>query len=71
MTVELLFLYCPSCARECLAETPPCPDGHGELCPDRACVECGTALLLDAPLFALARPRRRRPVRPSRARSAA
>jgi hypothetical protein len=50
---ELLVLYCPTCARECLAETPPCPDGHGDQCPDRACVECGTALLLDAPLFAM------------------
>jgi hypothetical protein len=54
VTAELLSLYCPSCARECLAETPPCPDGHGDACPDRACVECGTALLLDAPLFELA-----------------
>jgi hypothetical protein len=52
MAAELLFLYCPTCARECLAETPPCPDGHGESCPDRACIECGTALMLDAPLFA-------------------
>jgi hypothetical protein len=48
---ELLFLYCPTCARESLAEAPPCSDGHGEQCPDRACVDCGTALLIDAPLF--------------------
>jgi hypothetical protein len=48
---ELLLLYCPTCARESLAETPPCPDGHGDECPDKACVECGTALVLDAPLF--------------------
>lgn len=54
MSPELLFLFCPSCARECLAETPPCLDGHGDACPDRACVECGTALLLDVPLFELA-----------------
>jgi hypothetical protein len=55
---ELLFLFCPSCGREGLAETPPCSDGHssasGDACPDKACVECGTALLLDAPLFELA-----------------
>ena len=63
MTAELLFLYCPTCLRECLAEAPPCPDGHGDECPDRACVDCGTALVLDAPLFATL------PVR--RARSAA
>ncbi|MCW2594902.1 MAG: hypothetical protein JWP39_790, partial [Jatrophihabitans sp.] len=54
MSVELLVLYCPACARECLAEAPPCADGHGELCPDRACVDCGAALLLDAPLFQIA-----------------
>jgi hypothetical protein len=66
VTAELLFLYCPSCARECLAETPPCPDGHGEACPDRACVDCGTALLLDAPLFELVARSA-----PGRARSAA
>ena len=53
MTVELLCLYCPTCARERWAEAPPCPDGHGDQCPDRACVDCGTALLLDAPLFEL------------------
>ena len=51
MTAELLLMFCPSCGRDCLAETPPCLDGHGDACPDRACVECGTALLLDAPLF--------------------
>jgi hypothetical protein len=60
MTAELLFLYCPSCQHECLAETPPCPDGHGDQCPDRACVECGTALVLDAPLFEMAKTVRRR-----------
>ena len=60
MTTELLSLYCPTCARECLAEMPPCPDGHGDQCPDRACVECGTALLLDAPLFATIPARRSR-----------
>lgn len=54
MTVDLLLLYCPTCARDCLAEAPPCSDGHGEQCPDRACVGCGTALLLDAPLFQIA-----------------
>jgi hypothetical protein len=52
---ELLVLFCPSCAQDCFAETPPCPDGHGESCPDRACVECGTALMLDAPLVELVR----------------
>ncbi len=51
MIVELTLLYCPTCRRDSIAEAPPCADGHDERCPDRACVECGTALLLDAPLF--------------------
>ncbi len=58
MTPEPLYLYCPSCEREELAETPPCADGHGDHCPDRACVSCGTALLLDAQLVQLIRPAR-------------
>jgi hypothetical protein len=62
---DLLLLYCPTCARDSLAEAPPCPDGHGDECPDRACVECGTALVLDAPLFATL-PRRRPAAAPSR-----
>jgi hypothetical protein len=53
MANELEMLFCPSCQREVLAEAPPCPDGHDESCPERACVDCGTALLLDAPLFEL------------------
>ncbi|MGI8679224.1 MAG: hypothetical protein ACR2LX_11155 [Jatrophihabitans sp.] len=56
MTSELTVLYCPSCERERLAEAPPCLDGHGEHCPDRACVDCGTALLLDVALVQLIRP---------------
>ncbi|WP_067893405.1 hypothetical protein [Actinomadura chibensis] len=27
-------------------EQPPCPDGHGEECPERACVECGSAVFV-------------------------
>jgi hypothetical protein len=71
VTAELLFLYCPSCARECLAEIPPCRDGHGEACPDRACVECGTALLLDVPLVQLALQRTAGPAGRSHSRRAA
>ncbi|MFI0371258.1 hypothetical protein ACH35V_25625 [Actinomadura sp. 1N219] len=33
-------------------EQPPCPDGHGEECPERACAECGTAVLVGSPLTA-------------------
>jgi hypothetical protein len=55
MSAELLTLFCPTCGGERLAEMPPCADGHGDACPDRACVECGTALLLDAMLVELSR----------------
>ncbi|MFD0899945.1 hypothetical protein [Actinomadura sediminis] len=27
-------------------EQPPCPDGHGPDCPERACVDCGSAVLV-------------------------
>jgi hypothetical protein len=37
---------CPSCGGERPFEAPPCPDGHGADCPELACVECGTALLV-------------------------
>ncbi len=70
MVAELVFLYCPECRRDCLAEAPPCGDGHGERCPDRACVECGTALLVDAPIFEFAPPQARSATGPRR-RSAA
>ncbi|MFB4308960.1 hypothetical protein [Actinomadura sp. GTD37] len=30
-------------------EQPPCPDGHGAECPERACVECGAAVLVGLP----------------------
>jgi hypothetical protein len=42
-----LFLHCPECAEIRAAETPPCPDGHGDDCPDRACAMCGTGLFID------------------------
>jgi hypothetical protein len=48
---ELLILFCPTCDQQQFAEAPPCDDGHGDDCPDRACVECGTAIVFDAALF--------------------
>jgi hypothetical protein len=51
MSDDLVVLFCPTCGGERLAETPPCADGHGENCPDRACTDCGTALLFDTMLF--------------------
>jgi hypothetical protein len=43
----MLCLDCPACGRPRQMEQPPCPDGHQAGCPDRACVECGTGLVLD------------------------
>jgi len=50
MIAELPIVFCPTCGGPRPAETPPCADGHGDFCPDRACVECGAALTLDAAL---------------------
>jgi hypothetical protein len=48
------FLRCPTCETIVLVEVPQypdrCPDGHTpEECPDRACTQCGTALLCGSP----------------------
>lgn len=42
-------LYCSTCGDERVFEQPPCPDGHGAECPERACVECGAAVLVGLP----------------------
>lgn len=71
MTDEPLFLYCPTCARTTLAEIPPCPDGHGDDCPDRACVECGAGLVLEGLLqHILPAPSARSSLSPKRGRAA-
>jgi hypothetical protein len=51
MTADLRELrYCVVCDRDRLFEQPPCGDGHGADCPDRACTACGTgATLVDQP----------------------
>ena len=56
------YRHCPVCASKQLFEMPECPDGHGADCPDRACVQCGTALSVDAAADASAQstPRRGR-----------
>jgi hypothetical protein len=41
--------HCVACGDERPFEQPPCADGHGDLCPELACVTCGSAILL-APL---------------------
>ncbi|HEY3715280.1 MAG TPA: hypothetical protein VGL39_12190 [Jatrophihabitantaceae bacterium] len=60
----MLYLDCPTCGQLCEAEVPPCADDHRGACPDRACVECGTALLIDPPL-STDRPARRGRLRPA------
>jgi hypothetical protein len=44
MRVE--FRWCSHCSTKTLFEQPPCEDGHGADCPDLACVECGSAIVL-------------------------
>jgi hypothetical protein len=46
--------WCPCCRAEQVFELPLCPDDHGVDCPERACVDCGTAVFV-GPL-PLARP---------------
>ncbi|SBW22487.1 MULTISPECIES: hypothetical protein [Protofrankia] len=43
----LTLLMCPQCGDERGFEQPPCCDGHGADCPDRACVDCGTAVCVN------------------------
>ncbi|MGH3319202.1 MAG: hypothetical protein ACRDN9_03305 [Streptosporangiaceae bacterium] len=38
--------HCPTCREERTFEQPPCADGHGLDCPERACVECGHAIIV-------------------------
>jgi len=37
--------YCPGCRAERVVEQPTCIDGHLD-CPEWACVECGTAIVV-------------------------
>ncbi|MBC6469954.1 hypothetical protein HKK74_31345 [Actinomadura alba] len=40
--------HCSTCGDERPFERPPCADGHGDLCPELSCVDCGAALLIAA-----------------------
>ena len=44
--MRTVLRHCPTCGEEREFETPPCLDDHGEECPELACLECGTALLV-------------------------
>lgn len=37
---------CPVCGRGTLVPTE-CTEGHGDDCPDRLCLDCGSALFVD------------------------
>jgi hypothetical protein len=45
----VIEFYCTTCATRTPFEQPPCPDDHGDDCPERFCVHCGEALLIDPP----------------------
>jgi hypothetical protein len=51
---DLQTLPCPTCGEQTEFEQPTCIDGHtedGGACPEWACTECGTALVIrDAPV---------------------
>jgi hypothetical protein len=40
----VITAYCAGCRAEREFEVPPCVEGHGDDCPDLACVECGLAM---------------------------
>lgn len=44
--MALTTLHCSTCGDESSFEQPLCIDGHGPDCPELACVECGTAILI-------------------------
>ncbi|HMC68047.1 MAG TPA: hypothetical protein VKJ07_02735 [Mycobacteriales bacterium] len=37
--------YCPGCRAERAVEQPTCIDGHLD-CPEWACIDCGTAIVI-------------------------
>jgi hypothetical protein len=58
--MEVEFLPCPTCAVVVVVDVPPCAEGHApEECPERACTQCGAALLRDPLVLVLAPTRRR------------
>jgi hypothetical protein len=41
-----VLLHCAECDQIRAFEAPPCADGHGDDCPERACAECGCAVFV-------------------------
>ncbi|MEX5633782.1 hypothetical protein [Parafrankia sp. FMc2] len=46
MSTDEHVQHCPACGRDQRFEQPPCADGHGADCPERACVACGHAVFV-------------------------
>ena len=47
--MEIRTEHCPACGDDREFTQPPCADGHtddGAECPEWACADCGTALLI-------------------------
>ena len=55
LLMEFDLVDCPGCGGPRAVEVPPCADGHGVDCPDRACAECGTAVIVDPVLVPVSR----------------
>ncbi len=41
------FAPCPDCGVVVIVEVPPCAEHAPADCPDRACTQCGAALVID------------------------
>jgi phage FluMu protein Com len=57
-TAAMIEAHCPECTELVAFEQPPCVDGHGAECPEWACLTCGTALWIGAPVKPLQQPTR-------------
>lgn len=44
--MNLALCHCSTCGDQSHFEQPPCVDGHGSECPERACVACGRATVV-------------------------
>ncbi|NHC46128.1 hypothetical protein [Motilibacter aurantiacus] len=47
-TSALVLLDCVECGDQRAFECPPCADGHAD-CPDLACIDCGSAVVVGLP----------------------
>ena len=47
VAADARFGYCGTCAAETVFERPWCTDGHGDLCAEWVCTDCGTAVIVE------------------------